>query len=261
MLLTVVGIFIILRRKFLQSIDGQTNLVDSLWKEFAESHSLETELSNRWLGLIKERYLEPQRAYHTLNHIEHMLDLFLEFKHRLKNPDAVFLAIIFHDVIYDPQAVSGSGEEESAEEFERFYLEAIQCDECTLEQTVNNTLISRYILETKTHSVSEYLAMDTDLLFFLDFDMAILGVCEGWYMKYADQIRIEYQHMLLEDYSRGRREVMKGFLAYPAIYNTDQFKMAYETRARDNITREISHLTQVYETAKKENENPHTYLV
>ena len=51
-----------------------------------------------------DRYTEPQRAYHTLQHIEESLVLFASVHHLAENPVDVELAIWFHDVIYDPKA-------------------------------------------------------------------------------------------------------------------------------------------------------------
>ena len=232
------------------SKDRESSLLDSLWREFVQRYSIGTELANPWLQRIKQRYGEPHRAYHTLTHIEEMLSLFIRFRDEITNPDAVFLAIIFHDVIYNPRA--NDNEELSALEFESFYKEVTNNNDSTLKIAVNSTLISEHILETKTHVVSPGLATDNDLLLFLDFDMAILGSERSEYLKYSEQIRTEYQHIPMETYAIKRCDVLKGFLDYISIYNTEIFKLTHEQTARDNLAREISHLTEVYESLKQE---------
>ncbi|KAI6649717.1 hypothetical protein LOD99_6507 [Oopsacas minuta] len=229
---------------------NESNQLDIIWKEFIHKYSIDDNLSNQWLELIKTHYREPQRHYHTLKHIEEMLNLFLLFRDKLDDPDTVFLAIIFHDIIYNPRAVDN--EELSAVEFERFYQDITRGNYNRGKLAVNNTLVSQYILETKTHSVSPSLATDSDLLLFLDFDMAILGTKERDYVKYSEQIRTEYQHIPLVIYTQRRSEVLKGFLEYQWIYNTDWFKISHEKTARANIAREISYLSQLPEENKQD---------
>ena len=49
------------------------------------------------------RYAEPHRRYHTLAHLEAVLDLVDEFAGEADDPDLVRLAAWFHDAVYDPQ--------------------------------------------------------------------------------------------------------------------------------------------------------------
>ena len=57
------------------------------------------------------RYSEPHRAYHTLEHIGHCLDEFEQVRHLATNPDAVELALWYHDAIYDTKAQGQRGTE------------------------------------------------------------------------------------------------------------------------------------------------------
>ena len=47
-------------------------------------------------------YNEPQRAYHTLKHIQQLFGEFEQIKHNLREPHIIALALYFHDVIYEP---------------------------------------------------------------------------------------------------------------------------------------------------------------
>ncbi len=62
---------------------------------------------------LVSRYADPQRAYHTLDHITDCLRHFDAVRHLAAWPAAVELAIWFHDAIYDPQR--GDNETRSAE--------------------------------------------------------------------------------------------------------------------------------------------------
>lgn len=46
---------------------------------------------------LVKRYQEPHRAYHTLKHIIDCLNEFEEVKPLLQNPNAVEMALLFHD--------------------------------------------------------------------------------------------------------------------------------------------------------------------
>ena len=119
MLILAISLFItLLRSRGYGSYDIKDTNIDNLWREFVHKHNIEDHLANRWLRNIKSHYRESRRYYHTVSHIQQMLDLFIAFRGTLNNPDTVFLAIVFHDVIYNPRA--GDNEELSVVEFERF---------------------------------------------------------------------------------------------------------------------------------------------
>lgn len=53
---------------------------------------------------IFNRYSEPYRHYHTMNHIWHCLNELSEVMYDLYCPVAVEAAIYFHDIIYNTHA-------------------------------------------------------------------------------------------------------------------------------------------------------------
>jgi len=63
-------------------------------------------------------YSEKQRAYHTVQHLYECLSLFESVRSELNDAHVVALALLFHDVIYDPQAKDN--ELKSAELFEKY---------------------------------------------------------------------------------------------------------------------------------------------
>lgn len=65
---------------------------------------------------LHTRYSEPQRHYHTLEHISHMLDA---LKPRAAHK-TIKLAIWFHDCVYDPVKGGPWNEQESIRVWERF---------------------------------------------------------------------------------------------------------------------------------------------
>jgi predicted metal-dependent HD superfamily phosphohydrolase len=152
----------------------------------------------RW---VEQRYQESHRAYHTLTHITALLDLAHQYRHLIQDHAAVDLAILFHDIIYDPK--SKTNEEDSAALFRELLAAHLPADICDK--------VDRYILETKKHAVSD--SQDHDLKLFIDFDMSILGAEREEYAAYARQIRYEYEFVPMEDYCKGRAAVLRSFLA------------------------------------------------
>ncbi|KAK3244389.1 hypothetical protein CYMTET_20662 [Cymbomonas tetramitiformis] len=165
---------------------------------------------------------------------------FDKWKQKLRRPELVELAIFFHDVIYEGTAKED--ELKSADVYRTFAEEAGQ-PEADVE------LVYRWIVATATHAVVEE---DTyDGYFFMDFDMAILGVDQTQYTAYVQSVKEEY--MNLKGYQKipfvwevmwcwGRPKAMSNFLKVPNIYSTKEFQTNLESRARENLQEEIGKL-------------------
>lgn len=109
------------------------------------------------------RYNEPHRHWHNLEHIKKMID---DAKSKNILSDELLLAIIFHDIIYNPKA--NNNEELSADLFSKY---------------IDNEKIKQAILETKTHEPKSKLSkqlcgLDLNILYgnyesFIDFEHKI----------------------------------------------------------------------------------------
>ena len=53
---------------------------------------------------LSRHYAEPHRHYHTLTHIFRCLRQLDAAKSLIEAPDAVEIAVWFHDVVHDPEA-------------------------------------------------------------------------------------------------------------------------------------------------------------
>jgi predicted metal-dependent HD superfamily phosphohydrolase len=53
-------------------------------------------------AIAKVAYSEPHRKHHTIEHIGSLLRQLEEHGHAVVDRDAVVLAMLFHDVVYDP---------------------------------------------------------------------------------------------------------------------------------------------------------------
>ncbi|CUF87250.1 Hypothetical protein, putative, partial [Bodo saltans] len=184
---------------------------------------------------ITERYLEPQRHYHTLRHVQELLQQMDLVESEIENPHAVLLMIFYHDVIYDPTAKDN--EDKSAELFDQLVL---TCKGLIPEKIA--TLVRDGIMFTKHHMNCPTWA-HKDIKHFLDMDIAILGANKERYVEYMRQIRQEYRHVPHDVFGKARAAVLQTFLTVSRLYKTDFFFNKYEAIARSNLQYEISVLT------------------
>lgn len=176
------------------------------------------------------RYSEPHRTYHTLQHIEHCLDEFEQARHLAKNPNAVELALWYHDAIYDTEAKDN--EERSAALAVEMVRKASLPD--NLGQAVANL-----IMATKHTAVP----IDPDVQLLVDIDLSILGQAEERFDEYERQIREEYGRIPEDAFVAGRSVILKLFLDRSNIYATRFFRQKYRKQARRNVTRSLAQLS------------------
>jgi len=98
--------------------------------------------------------------------------------------------------------------------------------------------VKSYIMATKTHKSD---MQDTDLDYFLDFDIAVLGKVLEAYNEYADNIRKEYIHYPDKEYRSGRIAVLKKLME-GGLFRTQDFKEMFENQAKNNMAQEINKL-------------------
>ena len=214
-----------------------SNKHDELGKCFAQHLSTMTsdispkQIDRLWQDIVT-RYGEPQRAYHTLNHIEQLLVQLENINHILSEPHITALALYYHDVIYDP--TRSDNELQSAElatDALSSYLSPEQCQQ-----------IYALIMMTANHQIDTLVDSDkyNDAAYLLDMDLSILGAPWSAYEQYAKAIRQEYAHVADDNYRDGRTAVLQGLLAHPKLYLTDHYYNQLETQARNNIKRELT---------------------
>lgn len=167
------------------------------WDDFAHRFNIEKDRSCTIYEYLLNAYTEPHRHYHTVQHIIECLDHFQEIKANLNSPLLVELAIWFHDVVYDPLAKDN--ELQSAEKMKAFFSNFLP--ECAIDQ------IFKWILASQKHESSK----DSDLSYFLDIDLAILGSNEKRFLEYEKQIGDEYIAVKKEVYVLKRAKVLEHF--------------------------------------------------
>ncbi|CEK09906.1 HD domain-containing protein [Legionella hackeliae] len=207
-------------------------LLKNNWFSLMQDIGCDREIAQKWWGILKHQYTQKNRFYHNLSHIDYLITLYTDYYRFLKLPHLVLLSIWFHDAIY--QATEKNNEEKSNDFFLDFAKESHLDNEDTHR-------ISNFILATKTHLVDSSLQDENDLLFFLDFDLAILGASAEEYKNYVQQIRLEYKHLTLKKFCLERIEVLKSLLAMQ-LYKTEVLREKYLKSARYNLLNELREL-------------------
>ncbi len=176
-------------------------------------------------------YHEPQRAYHTLAHIQDCLHQFDQVRALAEHADEIELAIWCHDVVYDPHAADN--EVQSATWAERIMLDGAMATEV-------RARVVDLILATQHRTIPDR----SDAILLVDIDLASLGYSPEEFDRNNAAIRQEYAWVPEAAYREARAKVLGSFLARPAIYQTAWFRDRYEAPARENLVRAIQRLSQ-----------------
>ncbi|WP_345146270.1 hypothetical protein [Flavobacterium ginsengiterrae] len=188
---------------------------------------LENEIQQNWKNLEKA-YSKKSRHYHNLTHLEEMIASFEIYSDRLQNPNEILFSIFYHDFVYS--ASKKDNELKSAE-----YALVVLGEK----SSINKPLVFDAICATQLHAHNT----NEDINWLIDFDLKILAKDWEDYKIYFEQIRKEYRIYPDFLYKPGRAKALKHFLEYEFIFQTDEFRVLYEDKARLNIEKEISLLT------------------
>jgi len=175
-------------------------------------------------------YGEPQRHYHTLQHLRECLAHLEAASALARRPAEVELALWFHDAVYDPRRHDN---EERSAEWAQASARASGCSDAV------GARVAALVRATATHEGG---ADDPDLQLLLDIDLAILGAAPARFAEYERQVRAEYAHVPEADWRAGRARRLAAFLARPRLYRTQAFHDALEQRARTHLAQSLAAL-------------------
>jgi predicted metal-dependent HD superfamily phosphohydrolase len=179
---------------------------------------------------LLERWSEPHRHYHTLDHLALMLSVVDRHAAEAEDVTAVRLAAWFHDIVYDPRRTDN---EIASAEFAATTLTDLGLDKEHMAEVV------RLIWLTTNHGVDPD---DRDGALICDADLAILASSPADYAAYSLAIRAEYQHVPDDAFRAGRIAVLSQLLDLPRLYHLPAHVDGWEARARANVAGEISAL-------------------
>ena len=193
--------------------------------QYASDNSLTAKL---WFE-IEQAYSGKNRHYHTLKHLENLLNQLMECKDDIEDWHVIVLSICYHDIIYD--VLKHDNEEKSAllaaERLTAIGLPVNKIEKCKVQ-----------ILATKTHENN----VEPDTNLFTDADLSILGRDWDVYEYYCMQVRREYSVYPDVIYKPGRKKVLQHFLKMERIFKTTYFFNRFEEQARLNLTHEMDEL-------------------
>lgn len=176
---------------------------------------------------LQRRYGEPQRHYHTMQHLGECLAWFEREKALAEHPGEVAIALWFHDAIYD---VHAHDNEARSADWAREALRAAGANEEAAER------IHALVMATRHDAVPE--GRDAELL--IDIDLSILGAEPARFAEYERQVHAEYAFVPDEVRLPRRREILQRFLDRDAIYATPRMHALLEARARTNLQHSIA---------------------
>lgn len=175
-----------------------------------------------------ERYREPLRYYHTLEHVDACLVWLDWYRGVARRPDLVELALWFHDAVYDPKA---SDNEAQSAALARAQLGALGVGSSSID------VVARFVDATRRHDTAK-----GDCALLIDLDLTILGASPHCYARFESQIRAEYAHVPERAFALGRAHVLRGFPSRAQVFQTPSLREQLEQRARDNLERRIEQL-------------------
>jgi predicted metal-dependent HD superfamily phosphohydrolase len=180
-------------------------------------------------GII-DAYRATERHYHGIAHISALLALARDHSPLIGDPLAVDLAILFHDVVYDPRR--SDNEEMSAQRAEHS-LRVLAAPPALIRK------VAAWV-RTTAHGSTDDAPKDPDLAFLLDVDLSILAASPAHYRAYAAAVRREYDHVPDDQFRIGRARVLQHFLGRSAIYLTPSLRARWEAAARTNLAAELA---------------------
>ncbi|MBT3165868.1 HD domain-containing protein [Streptomyces sp. Vc74B-19] len=177
------------------------------------------------------RWQEPQRHYHTLDHLTAVLDRVDELAEYADDPDLVRLAAWFHDAVYMPDR--SENEERSARLAERALPEAGVSEEKAEE-------VARLVRLTVTHDPADE---DRDGQVLCDADLAVLAAAPSVYAAYTAAVREEYHFVPNDAFREGRAGILRQLLGLRHLFRTPYGQEHWEATARYNLRGELEMLS------------------
>jgi predicted metal-dependent HD superfamily phosphohydrolase len=179
------------------------------------------------------RWAEPHRRYHTLAHLERVLDGVDELSAEADDPDAVRYAAWFHDAVYDAAPGQAASNEELSARLAEAELPAVGVSPGRVAE------VARLVRLTAGHAAADD---DRNGSVLCDSDLAILGADADSYAAYTRAIRAEYAAVPDELFRPGRAAILRDLLKLPNLFRTPSARERYEERARTNLAAEIEEL-------------------
>lgn len=217
----------------------QVDFLKNEWWRLCERLEVrDYELIRKVFGELIAHYSERHRHYHGISHFIHCLEELMEVRDLCKNPDAVEMALWWHDAVYDVARKDN---------------ESCSALDCTL-RLMEMGLSGNPKFIAKVHAMILFTTHKElpiwDAKFVVDIDLSSLGAPWEAFQKNTDDIAREYCEGLKitrAEFNAGRAKFIETMLPpnRPYIYSTDFFREKYEARAQANLERSLKELQAV----------------
>ncbi len=178
---------------------------------------------------LLERWSEPHRRYHTLEHLGAVLGRLDQLGGATM---AVTLAAWYHDVVYDP---TRDDNEAASAALALATLPTAGVDRETVSE------VARLVKLTATHRPGR---ADGAGALLCDADVAVLGGTREEYAAYRQAVRAEYRALDEPSWRRGRSSVLRSLLARDPLFSTAEGRRLWEQAARVNLQSELADLAE-----------------
>lgn len=179
--------------------------------------------------LIERAYTEPQRFYHTLEHLSELFEHLAPFRGDPLWP-AIEMAVWGHDVVYATTLPDyAENESRSAQWLAATVRE--HCSSTWRRARAEQVLLAGYlIVATKLHRVPDQLGADPILRratqLFLDADLAILAAPAERLIEYDRDIAREWAQnpdVPSEAFRTGRLQALQGLRKHAPLFRSSEF--------------------------------------
>lgn len=177
---------------------------------------------------LVEHYREAHRYYHTPDHIRHCLEQFDLARDEMLEPDAVELALWFHDVIYETPG--HDNEQRSAEWFRAMAQDDLPVELC--ERVCEMIMVTVHPSEPT----------DGDEQMVVDIDLSSFALPWERMKRDSEAVRREMTHLSDREFYNGQVRFLDSLLNRAAFFGSAFFNRRNEAAARANVTRYLEEL-------------------
>lgn len=174
-------------------------------------------------------YSAPYRRFHNMDHITDCLHRVDEVAPLLQDPDAVELAMWFHDAIYDIGTTTN--ERRSAE---MFIANSSGASFGFRHRVCGLIMATRHA--RRVHG--------NDRSFMVDIDLSGFGAPWDVFMENGARLRAESAAISDDQYHAGQVVFLSRLQRRPQFFATAHFRDRYEAVARENLRRVLDDLTR-----------------
>lgn len=186
--------------------------------------------------MLKERYDEPHRRYHVIEHIDYCLAMLDEYRHMADKPDLIEYALWWHDAEYRTGKRPGR--------LPCNELLSAVCADDVLAQASHSTVYMRDqvfgLIMATTHQPGTANTDDEKLI--ADIDWSPLGCSWKEFQKNGRDIRYEYASISDEEFRYGRERFFTDALRRQSQFYLQPFHDRFEVHAVSNLTRGLDEL-------------------